>query len=69
MDSYQSYLDDKIEDMRKDIKGHYAPYPADFDGKVTSIESFVTLTLMLHSQTRRIMILGRTQMHSTIFTR
>ena len=40
MDSYQSYLDDKIEDMRKDIKGHYAPYPADFDGKVTSIESF-----------------------------
>lgn len=26
--------------MRKDIKGHYAPYPADFDGKVTSIESF-----------------------------
>lgn len=40
MDSYQSYIDDKIEDMRKDIKGHYAPYPADFDGKVTSIESF-----------------------------
>lgn len=40
MDSYQSYIDDKIEDMRKDIKDHYAPYPADFDGKVTSIESF-----------------------------
>lgn len=39
MDSYQSLIDDKIEDLRKDIKDHYAPYPADFDGKVTSIES------------------------------
>ena len=40
MDSYKTLIDDKIEDMRKDIKDHYAPYPADFDGKVTSIESF-----------------------------
>lgn len=40
MDSYQTLIDDKIQDLRKDIKGHYAPWGTDFDGKVESIESF-----------------------------
>ena len=40
MDSYQTLIDDKIEDMRKYIKGRSAIYPLNFKGKVTSIESF-----------------------------
>lgn len=40
MDSYQTLIDDKIQDLRKDIKGHTSPWGTDFDGKVESIESF-----------------------------
>ncbi|WP_295211116.1 zinc ribbon domain-containing protein [Ruminococcus sp.] len=40
MENYRTVIEDKIQELRKDIKGSSAPWGTDFDGKVTSIESF-----------------------------